>query len=47
MSDQRIDYIHYNSVKAGIAYEPEQYIYSSAIDYAIGMKRLLDVVIIE
>ena len=31
--DQKIDYIHQNPVKAGIVYEPEHYIYSSAIDY--------------
>ncbi len=32
----KIDYIHNNPVRAGIVYEPDQYIYSSAIDYAGG-----------
>ena len=38
---QRVEYIHMNPVKAGIVYEPHQYIYSSAIDYA-GGKGLLE-----
>ncbi|HNP17590.1 MAG TPA: transposase [Fulvivirga sp.] len=32
----KIDYIHDNPVRAGIVYEPDQYVYSSAIDYAGG-----------
>ena len=31
--DQRLDYIHNNSVKAGIVYSPEDYVYSSAGSY--------------
>ena len=46
MIDQRLDYIHNNPVKAGIVYEPEHYIYSSAADYC-GRKGLLDIVILE
>jgi len=32
----KIDYVHENPVTAGIVYEPQQYVYSSAIDYAGG-----------
>ncbi len=41
--DQKIDYIHENPVRAGIVWEPEHYMHSSAIDYA-GGKGLLDIV---
>lgn len=41
--DQKVDYIHDNPVKAGIVYEPEHYVYSSAIDYA-GGTGLIDIV---
>ncbi|MEM8893710.1 MAG: transposase [Bacteroidota bacterium] len=34
MIDQRLDYIHQNPVRAGLVYEPEHYVYSSARDYA-------------
>lgn len=34
--DQRLDYIHNNPVKAGIVWNPEDYQYSSAIDYSGG-----------
>lgn len=40
--DQRLDYIHENPVKAGFVWLAEQYVYSSAIDYADG-KGLLDI----
>jgi putative transposase len=40
--DQKLDYIHENPVKELIVFEPEMYIYSSAIDYA-GGKGLLDI----
>lgn len=43
MIDQRLDYIHQNPVKEGIVYQPEHYVYSSAIDY-LGGKGLLEVV---
>jgi REP element-mobilizing transposase RayT len=42
---QKIKYIHFNPVKAGIVYFPEHYRLSSAKDYS-GNKGLLDVVII-
>lgn len=38
---QKIDYIHNNPVKAGIVFNPEDYLYSSATDYA-GKKGLID-----
>ena len=41
--DQKIDYIHQNPVKAGIVFEPEHYVFSSAIDYA-GGKGLLNII---
>lgn len=41
--DQKLHYIHDNPVKAGIVWEAEHYVYSSAIDYA-GGKGLLDIV---
>ena len=31
---QKIDYIHNNPVRAGIVQNPEDYLYSSAVDYA-------------
>jgi len=31
--EQKVEYIHENPVVAGIVYEPQQYVYSSAIDY--------------
>ncbi len=34
--DKRLDYIHNNPVKAGFVFKPEDYIYSSAIDYIDG-----------
>ena len=32
--DQKLQYIHLNPVKAGIVYKPEDYVYSSASNYA-------------
>jgi len=40
-----LNYIHYNPVKAEIVNRPEDYRYSSAIDYA-GGKGLLKVVVV-
>lgn len=42
--DQKINYVHMNPVKAGIVFHPEDYVYSSARDYA-GKKGYLDVII--
>ena len=38
---QKIDYIHNNPVEGGIVFRPEDYKYSSAVDYA-GEKGLLE-----
>lgn len=46
MLDQRLEYLHMNPVVAGFVNEPENWKYSSAIDYA-GGKGLVDVCIIE
>jgi len=47
MIDQRLDYFHFNPVKAGIVGEPEHYLYSSALDYMTGRKGMLEVALIE
>jgi REP element-mobilizing transposase RayT len=44
--DQKIDYIHQNPVEEGVVFRPEDYVYSSAVDYA-GEKGLLDVLVIK
>lgn len=44
--EQKLDYIHYNPVKAEIVDEPECYWYSSARDYA-GKKGLLEIEILQ
>ncbi len=43
--DEKIDYIHKNPVEAGLVFRAEDYMYSSAADYA-GEKGLLNDVII-
>ena len=43
---QKLDYIHQNPVKDEIVDEPEDYLYSSARDYA-GIKGLIDIEFIE
>ncbi len=40
--DQKLNYLHNNPVKAGFVENPEDYVYSSAKDYA-GEKSLLDI----
>lgn len=42
---QKISYVHNNPVEAGLVYRPEDYIYSSAMDYA-GCKGLVDKVVV-
>jgi len=42
---QKLNYIHQNPVEEGLVFKAEQYVYSSAIDYA-GEKGLLDIVLI-
>ncbi|MHB9055781.1 MAG: REP-associated tyrosine transposase [Paludibacteraceae bacterium] len=43
--DEKLNYIHNNPVEEGLVFNPEQYVYSSAVDYA-GEKGLLDIVLI-
>ena len=38
---QKLNYIHYNPVRADIVKEPEHYIYSSAGDYINNTKGLI------
>jgi len=42
MIEQKLDYVHENPVKEGIVERPEDYLYSSARDYA-GIKGLLEI----
>ena len=44
--DQKINYIHQNPVEEGLIFRPEDYVYSSAADYA-GEKGLLDVTVVK
>lgn len=44
--DQKLDYIHENPVRAGLVIEPQDYIYSSATNYA-EESSVLDVVIVD
>lgn len=46
MLEQRLEYIHNNPVKAGIVLSPEDYLYSSAINYAGLPEKLIDVILI-
>ena len=42
---QKINYVHNNPVQEGLVYNPEDYVYSSAVDYA-GQKGLINDVLI-
>ncbi|MCQ0110529.1 REP-associated tyrosine transposase [Zhouia amylolytica] len=42
---QKINYIHQNPVEAGLVFRPEDYVYSSAVDYA-GEKGLIENVVV-
>ena len=42
---EKVDYIHQNPVEAGLVYKSQDYVYSSAIDYA-GEKGLLEDIIV-
>ena len=43
--DEKLNYIHNNPVAEGLVFRAEQYVYSSATDYA-GEKGLLDIILI-
>ncbi|WP_335682979.1 transposase [Pontibacter actiniarum] len=44
--EQKLDYIHQNPVEAGFVWEPQNYPYSSAIDYA-GEKGMVDIILLS
>jgi putative transposase len=44
--EQKLNYIHNNPVKAGIVLSPEDYLYSSAINYAGRPEKLLEVILL-
>ena len=46
MMDQKLNYLHMNPVEAGLVDNPEEYVYSSARDYA-GNKGLVDIKFLE
>jgi REP element-mobilizing transposase RayT len=46
MLEQRLAYIHNNPVEAGIVLSPEDYLYSSAMNYAGLPEKLIDVILI-
>ncbi|MDD7885983.1 transposase [Flavivirga sp. 57AJ16] len=43
--EQKINYIHQNPVEAGLVYKPEDYVYSSAMDYAGEQGLIKDIVV--
>ncbi len=43
--EEKLNYVHYNPVVEGLVFRPEDYVYSSAIDYS-GEKGMLDGVIV-
>ena len=46
MMCQKVDYIHQNPVEAGIVLSQEDYLYSSAANYAGLPETLIDVILI-
>ena len=44
---QKLDYIHHNTVKAGIVDDPADYVYSSARNYANRKDCIMDVCVID
>ena len=47
IAHQKLDYLHYNPVVAGIVEKPEDYLYSSAIDYYTNRKGMIDIILID
>ena len=45
--EQKLNYVHQNPVEAGIVYRAEDYILSSAAEYAGEHTGILDVIVIE
>ena len=44
--DQKINYIHQNPVEEGLVFKAEDYMYSSAVDYA-GENGMLEIIVLE
>jgi REP element-mobilizing transposase RayT len=44
---QKVDYIHNNPVEGGLVFQPKDYMYSSAVDYAGGQGLLKGIEVIE
>lgn len=44
--DQKLNYLHQNPVEEGVVFRAEDYVYSSATDYA-GQNGLLDILVIQ
>ena len=47
MYNQRLNYLHWNPVTAGFVEEPWHWLYSSAADYLIEKKGLLEILILD
>jgi putative transposase len=47
ITHQKLDYLHYNPVEAGFVEKPENYLYSSAIDYYTSRKGMIDIILID
>ena len=45
--DEKINYIHQNPVEEGVVFRPENYLYSSATDYAGEKEILNDVIVVK
>ena len=46
-TEQKLNYIHYNPVKAGFVRLPQEYLYSSAGNYYGNIENLLDVTLLD
>jgi len=46
MAHQKLDYMHYNPVEAGLVEKPEDYLYSSARNYC-GRKGMIDIILLD
>ncbi len=44
---QRLDYLHNNPVISGFVERPEDWLYSSAVDYYTNRKGLIDIIFVE
>jgi putative transposase len=47
ITHQKLDYLHYNPVEAGFVESPEEYLYSSAIDYYTNRKGKIPILHID